>query len=191
MAGFQAPAHFVCPQSSWAICRSFSIPFSLFAIQKCQGRANAIIMPFHASVGIWLCRGLRSLSKHRWFSGRMLACHAGGPGSIPGRCRTYLFVATDEESNSRWHLYFTAVFRDVASTTRYILYSTPKLMHAHSLVILQVENESGILITPDAENPEPAHPDHKKVKPSFLNLPEYFGEIFRRISTAWRDLSAR
>ena len=24
--------------------------------------------------------------KHRWFSGRMLACHAGGPGSIPGRC---------------------------------------------------------------------------------------------------------
>ena len=21
----------------------------------------------------------------RWFSGRMLACHAGGPGSIPGR----------------------------------------------------------------------------------------------------------
>lgn len=24
--------------------------------------------------------------QHRWFSGRMLACHAGGPGSIPGRC---------------------------------------------------------------------------------------------------------
>ena len=22
----------------------------------------------------------------RWFSGRILACHAGGPGSIPGRC---------------------------------------------------------------------------------------------------------
>ena len=21
---------------------------------------------------------------HQWFSGRMLACHAGGPGSIPG-----------------------------------------------------------------------------------------------------------
>ena len=28
----------------------------------------------------------QTLSKHRWFSGRMLACHAGGPGSIPGRC---------------------------------------------------------------------------------------------------------
>ena len=27
---------------------------------------------------------------HRWFSGRMLACHAGGPGSIPGRCSYFL-----------------------------------------------------------------------------------------------------
>ena len=27
--------------------------------------------------------------KHRWFSGRMLACHAGGPGSIPGRCKFF------------------------------------------------------------------------------------------------------
>ena len=26
------------------------------------------------------------IMEHRWFSGRMLACHAGGPGSIPGRC---------------------------------------------------------------------------------------------------------
>ena len=26
------------------------------------------------------------LCKHRWFSGRMLACHAGDPGLIPGRC---------------------------------------------------------------------------------------------------------
>ena len=26
---------------------------------------------------------------HRWFSGRMLACHAGGPGSIPGRCNVF------------------------------------------------------------------------------------------------------
>ncbi|GIY26107.1 hypothetical protein CEXT_462271 [Caerostris extrusa] len=27
--------------------------------------------------------------KHRWFSGRMLACHADGPGSIPGRCMRF------------------------------------------------------------------------------------------------------
>ena len=26
------------------------------------------------------------LRQHRWFSGRMLACHAGGPGSMSGRC---------------------------------------------------------------------------------------------------------
>ena len=31
-------------------------------------------------------------SKHRWFSGRMLACHAGGPGSIPGRCNYFLDI---------------------------------------------------------------------------------------------------
>ncbi len=34
-------------------------------------------------------------SKHRWFSGRMLACHAGGPGSIPGRCiETFSILAS-------------------------------------------------------------------------------------------------
>ena len=29
---------------------------------------------------------------HRWFSGRMLACHAGGPGSIPGRCKNFALI---------------------------------------------------------------------------------------------------
>ena len=29
--------------------------------------------------------------QHCWFSGRMLACHAGGPGSIPGRCNLFHF----------------------------------------------------------------------------------------------------
>ena len=33
-----------------------------------------------------------SKSKHWWFSGRMLACHAGGPGSIPGQCIFILFI---------------------------------------------------------------------------------------------------
>ena len=27
---------------------------------------------------------------HRWFSGRMFACHVGGPGSIPGQSSTRL-----------------------------------------------------------------------------------------------------
>ena len=32
-------------------------------------------------------------NRHRWFSGRMAACHAVGPGSIPGRCiQLFLFV---------------------------------------------------------------------------------------------------
>eukprot|EP01040_Poterioochromonas_malhamensis_P008069 gene8069-8723_t len=26
--------------------------------------------------------------EYRWFSGKIPACHAGAPGSIPGRCRT-------------------------------------------------------------------------------------------------------
>ena len=28
---------------------------------------------------------------HWWFSGRILACHAGGPGSIPGQCNAHRF----------------------------------------------------------------------------------------------------
>ena len=28
-----------------------------------------------------------STGKHWWFSGRILACHAGGRGSIPGQCK--------------------------------------------------------------------------------------------------------
>ena len=35
---------------------------------------------------------LHLISQHRWFSGRMLACHAGGPGSIPGRCNSFIFI---------------------------------------------------------------------------------------------------
>ena len=31
--------------------------------------------------------------KQRWFSGRILACHAGGPGSIPGRCKLFEYPA--------------------------------------------------------------------------------------------------
>ena len=30
-------------------------------------------------------------AEHWWFSGRILACHAGGPGSIPGQCRAAFF----------------------------------------------------------------------------------------------------
>ena len=29
---------------------------------------------------------------HWWFSGRILSCHAGSPGSIPGQCKTFLLL---------------------------------------------------------------------------------------------------
>ena len=40
------------------------------------------------------------LSQHRWFSGRMLACHAGGPGSIPGRCKVFCIELAETYINS-------------------------------------------------------------------------------------------
>ena len=38
--------------------------------------------------------------QHRWFSGRMLACHAGGPGSIPGRCKVIFSVELNRSFDS-------------------------------------------------------------------------------------------
>ena len=34
-------------------------------------------------------REMSGLHMCRWFGGRILACHAAGPGSIPGRCRLH------------------------------------------------------------------------------------------------------
>ena len=44
---------------------------------------------------------------HRWFSGRMLACHAGGPGSIPGRC---IFWNTIMWSDEKFQVHFFQVW---------------------------------------------------------------------------------
>ena len=30
--------------------------------------------------------------QHWWFSSRILACHAGGPGSIPGQCNCFFYI---------------------------------------------------------------------------------------------------
>ena len=43
----------------------------------------------------------RNMCWHRWFSGRMLACHAGGPGSIPGRCIFFLLFFC-KQANATW-----------------------------------------------------------------------------------------
>ena len=39
-------------------------------------------------------REMSDLHMCRWFSGRILAYHAGDPGSIPGRCRLYFHTYT-------------------------------------------------------------------------------------------------
>ena len=43
---------------------------------------------------------------HWWFSGRILACHAGGPGSIPGQCKIFFFFFLFSFEN----LYFRTLF---------------------------------------------------------------------------------
>ena len=39
-------------------------------------------------------RKMSGLHMRRWFNGRILACHAGDPGPIPGRCRLYFHTCT-------------------------------------------------------------------------------------------------
>ena len=62
--------------SSWA-----NASFSLSLLLKAR------FGPFQMCTNPILKTGFKGV--HRWFSGRMLACHAGGPGSIPGRCKMF------------------------------------------------------------------------------------------------------
>lgn len=54
-------------------------------------------LPDYFSVEAWLsylflkCCHKPHLREHWWFNGRILASHAGDPGSIPGQCSTSLF----------------------------------------------------------------------------------------------------
>ena len=70
------------------------------------------------------------LKQHRWFSGKMLACHAGGSGSIPGR-RSSIFGIWREVLGHNVYItsqyFFPAIiYRDIIShitiTYRYIMY---------------------------------------------------------------------
>ena len=51
--------------------------------------------------------------QQRWFSGRILACHAGGPGSIPGRCIFLFFclvnLVTKKFRNINMICYFKCI----------------------------------------------------------------------------------
>ena len=56
------------------------------------GWASYLIVPRLSLVTGFAFRIQNLTWTHWWFSGRILACHAGGPGSIPGQCiRTFLF----------------------------------------------------------------------------------------------------
>ena len=45
-----------------------------------------------SEISYWYTIIIAMLSKkHWWFSGRILACHAGDPGSIPGQCKFFFF----------------------------------------------------------------------------------------------------
>ena len=66
-------------------------------------------------------------NKHRWFSGRMAACHAVGPGSIPGRCNPtfYLFMKSNkEEGDEKENIFGGAGYR-----SRYLSHAKRALYH--------------------------------------------------------------
>ena len=54
---------------------------------------------------------LLEYNKHWWFSGRMLACHAGGPGSIFGQCifGLHFLVSTVSMKNRNTFYYFLII----------------------------------------------------------------------------------
>ena len=58
---------------------------------------DSIVFSFYEMPQIALNIMTVSSCRHRWFSGRMLACHAGGPGSIPGRCIFFLFFFASKQ----------------------------------------------------------------------------------------------
>ena len=77
---------------------------------------------------------LQSVREHRWFSGRMLACHAGGPGSIPGRCNQFCKFSKQILVLCFWSSQLNSLFvhRTVAQTKTFGDggYRSPYLSHA-------------------------------------------------------------
>ena len=66
--------------------------------------------------------------RHRWFSGRMLACHAGGPGSIPGRCKVFeAFPQKDAKKKNSGDAGYRSPYLSHAKRALYHLSYVPKL----------------------------------------------------------------
>ena len=80
-------------RQNFAIARIISLQFFFFITRKavlCQGEHkhyrfidNIKLVPPRKN----------NRNQHWWFSGRILACHAGSPGSIPGQCNSLLFIS--------------------------------------------------------------------------------------------------
>ena len=73
---------------------------------------------------------------HRWFSGRMLACHAGGPGSIPGRCKVFeAFPQKDAKKKNSGDAGYRSPYLSHAKRALYHLSYVPKLVNARPQVL--------------------------------------------------------
>ncbi|KFD67761.1 hypothetical protein M514_20056 [Trichuris suis] len=76
-------------------------------------RATRVRFPADAAIPQEFHVDTHLLTQRRWFSGRMLACHAGDPGSIPGRRSVWLFYLICRvvyHRNSMWtHIYLHSV----------------------------------------------------------------------------------
>ena len=69
----------------------------------------------------------QNLIRHRWFSGRMLACHAGGPGSIPGRCKVFAVVSCEMCQKISGDAGYRSPYLSHAKRALYHLSYVPKL----------------------------------------------------------------
>ena len=64
---------------------SISVEPHVFFCDRCGDFSISHIFPGHKKEKAG--PAVRALVEHWWSNGRILACHAGGPGSIPGQCR--------------------------------------------------------------------------------------------------------
>ena len=76
-------AHGACA----SLCARFCCEYAPEYARKASKCARLAYLVKTGINNIYFC--INSAIKQRWFSGRILACHAGGPGSIPGRCKLF------------------------------------------------------------------------------------------------------
>ena len=88
-------------------------------------------------INFWKKRKFSGLvaSKHWWFGGRILACHAGGPGSIPGHGNLYTIFYTDFSSSQKdWIAFLDNAFFRVTSHRLRKFGLRSLTMHFHNIL---------------------------------------------------------